>query len=366
MSIKRQKPEADTLTVLRDHTFVTIRKTHNSKSSPELPLTNFLRSPWAISHRQATKLRTVWEKHHPGGTRRAGWPPGAEILGGEGPHPRVAAAGAPPAPPENPWPPPPLAAVPQHGEHLPPSSLSPAARCPERCPHPAMAVRGGSTHCTAPSASGAGAVRGQRESERASEVRPSVRPPVLPTCLPSCRPLLPGRLASSCSASSFSRVPLPGYEHPSGGGVEAAASHRPVHARPAKDAPPGGRPPPPVASVSPAAALSRQSRPYVARVTGGRGAGRKGEVCVWQRVSQLSSAVLFWSLATGPVRFLVGRAFPWPGQLGFVLSPLLPLVAWRSQPLGGAPPACPGVWAGFCAPVCRTCVWNLLVWKSNW
>ena len=276
MSIKRQKPEADTLTVLRDHTFVTIRKTHNSKSSPELPLTNFLRSPWAISHRQATKLRTVWEKHHPGGTRRAGWPPGAEILGGEGPHPRVAAAGAPPAPPENPWPPPPLAAVPQHGEHLPPSSLSPAARCPERCPHPAMAVRGGSTHCTAPSASGAGAVRGQRESERASEVRPSVRPPVLPTCLPSCRPLLPGRLASSCSASSFSRVPLPGYEHPSGGGVEAAASHRPVHARPAKDAPPGGRPPPPVASVSPAAALSRQSRPYVAHVTGGRGAGRKG------------------------------------------------------------------------------------------
>ena len=244
MSIKRQKPEADTLTVLRDHTFVTIRKTHNSKSSPELPLTNFLRSPWAISHRQATKLRTVWEKHHPGGTRRAGWPPGAEILGGEGPHPRVAAAGAPPAPPENPWPPPPLAAVPQHGEHLPPSSLSPAARCPERCPHPAMAVRGGSTHCTAPSASGAGAVRGQRESERASEVRPSARPSYLPAFLPPAlaRPTREQLLSQLLFSSALARLWTPERRRRGGSGLAPPRPRPPRQGRPARWPPsPSGR-----------------------------------------------------------------------------------------------------------------------------
>lgn len=342
MSIKRQKPEADTLTVLRDHTFVTIRKTHNSKSSPELPLTNFLRSPWAISHRQATKLRTVWEKHHPGGTRRAGWPPGAEILGGEGPHPRVAAAGAPPAPPENPWPPPPLAAVPQHGEHLPPSSLSPAARCPERCPHPAMAVRGGSTHCTAPSASGAGAVRGQRESERASEVRPSARPSYLPAFLPPAlaRPTREQLLSQLLFSSALARLWTPERRRRGGSGLAPPRPRPPRQGRPAR------WPPSPSGRFSFPCRGAQPSEPPVRGPCHGRPrCGEKGERCAFGSAS-LSWAALccfdhsppapwgsswdedFLDLASW-VSCWVPSCLLWPGEANPLVVLLLPALAFE-------------------------------------
>lgn len=247
---------------------------------------------------------------------------------------------APPAPPEHPWPPPPLSAAPQRGDHRPPSSLPPsisppplAARSAARTPpwRHAAAARTAQPQ----SASGAGAGKGQR----ASSYLPAFLPPALAR---------PTHEQLRCSASSSSLLPWPGYAHPSGGAAEAVAAHRPVPACPAQDAPPGGRPPPPVASVFPAAALGRQNRRFVARPMGGRGAGGAGGgvVSLAARLSGVQRRVV---LITRRPRCTGSRGPRISSTWLAGICAQSPLAAPRSQLLRAW---CFWRWCSFCLP-CR-------------
>lgn len=192
MGIKGQKAEAERPTVLQDDTFVTIRKTHNPKSSPELSRTSFLRLPLGNKPQTRNQALHCLQKALCRGNPRAGWPLGAEGPRGKGRHLKVGAAGSPAGSPRAPL----AATAPRRGPSArgPPPAifapslhLPPAARCPERCPHPAIAARGGRTHRTAP----------ERQWSRCGQGPVSE---LLPACLPSCRPPLPGRPTNTFAA----------------------------------------------------------------------------------------------------------------------------------------------------------------------